>query len=144
MKNQKSTRHIIGGIAGAMLITAGILLAVLYTVPQGTMPALPIVLGGMGLVALVSGVGGMISARMMKNDPNFAKQMHDFYDERAVMIENKAKAKTDDFVTILHWALIIFLAVMQVQLLIVLVFVGAMVMRMLVLMYWIKTYSKNM
>jgi len=144
MKDQKLTRHIINCIVGTILVITGILLAILYTVPQDAMVALPFVLGGMGLVALVGGIGGVLSVRIMNKDPNFAKQVKDFYDERAIVIEDKAKAKTSDFTTVLLWVLIIFLAMMQVQLLVVLVFVGAMVLRMLVLHSLIKIYSKKL
>jgi len=144
MTDQKFTRHIISGIAGAVLITVGILLAIFYTAPQDVMPALPFVLGGMGIVSLVSGISGALSVRMMRKDPSFAKEISDFYDERAILIENKAKAKTDNFTAISLWIVIIFLAVMQVQISIILVFVGVMIMRMLVMLYLTKTYSKQM
>ena len=41
MKNQSTTRNIVYCVIGAVLIAAAIPLALLYTVPQGVMQALP-------------------------------------------------------------------------------------------------------
>ena len=144
MKDQKSTKYIIGCVLGATLVITGILLAIFFAIPQGVMQALPFVLIGLGLGAFGGGLGGVLSVRMIKKDPKFAKQLNDFYDERAIMLETKAKAKTNDFTATMLCALIIFLAVMQVQLLVILVFIGAMLVRMFVLHYLMKKYLKEM
>jgi len=144
MNFQKFTSHIIKCIVGAVLIATGILFSIFYTVPLGAMTALHIILCGLGLIALIGGLCGVISARMAKNDPKFANQINNFYDERAILIENKAKAATDSFTATLLLILIIFLAVMQVQPLIILVFVGGAVLRMLVLLYLLRKYLREM
>jgi len=144
MKNNKLTTHLAKCIIGTVLIAAGIMLAVFYTVPHGNMQALPFVLGGMGLVAFVGGLSGALTARIMRKDPDLAKQLKDFYDERAIMLENKAKAKTSDFTTVLLWALLIFFAVMQVQALVIWVFLGAMLVRMFLELYLVNIYYKRM
>jgi len=144
MRNQKYSTEALKCAIGVVLIIAAILLAILYTLPYGAMQALPFVLGGMGIVAFIGGIAGALSVRLMKKDPNFAKEVTDFFDERAIAIENKAKAKAGDFTAFLLWALIIFLAVMQVELLIIIVFVGVMLVRMFVLHYFIRRYTKQM
>jgi len=145
MKYQKSTGYTIACISGVILIIAGILLAIFYTVPYGVMPALPFALGGVGLGAFGGGLSGVISVCIMKKDPGLAKQVEiEENDERNITIENKAKAKTDTLISMLLWALIIFLAVMQVQLFIILVFVGVAFLRMFVLFYLLNRYRKEM
>ena len=144
MKEQKFTTHIISCIIGTVLVFSGILLAVFYTVPQGIMQTLPFALGGIGLLSLVSGFVGVINVRNMKKDTNLAKQLNDFLDERAISIENKAKAKTHDFTNFVFLALIIFLSVMQVHLAVILVFVGVLFIRIFVVFYLLSKYNKDM
>jgi len=140
---QKYIKHITVGIVGAVLIIAGILFAVFYTVPQNNMQALPFVLGGIGLIYFVGGFCNMITVHSMKKDENLAKQMNDFMDERADLVEYKAKAKTDDFTSWIFTALLIFLAVMQVHLAVLLVFVGVFFIRMFLILYLVRKYDKE-
>jgi len=145
MKDQKIFRYIISCVIGVVLITTGIILAVFYTGQQGNMQALPFVLAGVGFGIFGGGLSFVLSARIMKKDPKIAKQIQvEENDERNITIEHKARAKTDAFVSMLLWALIIFLAVMQVHLSVILVFLGAAFLRMFVLFYWINKYHKEM
>jgi len=145
MNEQKIYRYIITCVFGAVLIIAGIMLAIFYTAPQGEMQALPFVLVGVGFGISGGGLSFVLSARIMKKDPKIAKQIQvEENDERNITIEHKARAKTDAFVSMLLWALIIFLAVMQVQLAVILVFLGAAFLRMIVLFYWLNKYRKEM
>jgi len=143
MKNQKS--YIISCIIGAAMIITGALLAIFYTVPQGIMQTLPFVLVGIGFGSFGGGLGGAVSIHMMKNDSNMAKQIQiEENDERNINIEHKAKAKTDSFMSVLLLELTIFLAMMQVKPLVVLVFVGAIFLRIFVLFYFLNKYRKEM
>jgi len=145
MKSEKSTGYIIACVIGAALTMTGILLAVFYTVPQGVMQALPFVLMGIGLGAFGGGLGGALSIRILKKDTKMAKQyQNEVNDERNIAIENKAKAKTDTFTSMLLWALIIVLAAMQVQLSVILIFIGAAFLRIFVLFYLLRKYHKEM
>jgi len=144
MKDQKYTKHIISCTIGAVLIIAGILLAVFYTVPQEVMQTLPYTLGGIGLLQFVVALNAVNLIRITKKDQSLAKQINDFNDERAASIENKARAATNDFTTFLFLALIIFLSVMQVHLAVLLVFVGAFFIRLFVLIYLVRKYNKEM
>jgi len=144
MNNHKTTKNIVFCVIGAVLLIAGILLAAFYTVPQGVMPALPFVLGGYGLLALFSGLSNMSLGRMRKKDSSFAKQINNYDDERSAFIDQKAKAATHDFTTIIFLAFIAFLAVMQVHLAVLFAFVGAFFIRIFVLFYHIRKYDKEM
>jgi len=138
----KLSISIIKSIIGAALLTAGILCAIFLG--QGVMPALPFVLGSMGLFGLLDGLNHVFISCLMKKSPDMKKELHDFYDERAVAIENKAKAKVGDLTSMFLWASIIFLAIMQVQLLIIWVFVGAVIVRAAVMAFLVKRYDKEM
>jgi len=143
MKTPKS--YIISCIIGTVMIVAGVLLTIFYTEPQGVMQALPFAIMGIGAGSFGGGIAGILSTRMMKKDPNMATQVRIYEnDERNIMIGNKAKAKTDTFTQFLLLALTLFLAVMQVQLLVILVFVGAIFLRVFVLCYLITKYHKEM
>jgi len=137
--------HIIKCIIGSLMVITGILLAIFYTVPQEAMQALPFTLVGIGVIALIGGVSGIITVRMMKKDSGMAKEVKNFEnDERNIMIEKKAIATTDKFITYLLFAFLVFLTVMEVQLLIILVFAGIILLRMVVMIYLLSRYQKSM
>jgi len=140
---QNITKHIIFCLSGVVLIIAGALFAILYTVPLGVMQTLPFVLGGIGLYFFVAGLNGAILTRNLKKDDSFAKQFNDFDDERSAFIDGKVKAKVHDFTNMLFLALIVFLSVMQVHVSVILVFVGAYFLRIAVLFYLVSKYNKE-
>jgi hypothetical protein len=144
MSNPKATHNIIYCIVGIVLITAAIVLAISYTVPQGVMLALPFVMGGIGLIQLFAGVNGAVLRRALNKDAKFAKQVSDYDDERSSEINLKTKAKANELTTILLWALLLFLAVMDVQLVVLLVFLGAILLRIFVTFYYVRKYNKEM
>jgi len=144
MNTQKLTRHIISSVVGIVMIISGILLAVFYTIPQGVMQTLPFVLGSIGIVAFFGGLANSFTARNARKDKNFAKQLNDLNDERAVFVEAKARAGTHDFTTFLFLALLIFLSVVQVHLTVILVFAGAFLLRIIVMFYLFHKYNKEM
>jgi len=141
---QKYTKHIIFSIVGVILIIAGILFAVFYSMPQSDMQTLPFVLGGYGILSLISGISGILTVSGMNKDDNFVKQIKDFQDERADLIGYKIKAMTNEFTNWLFLALIVFLSVMQVNLVVFLVFIGAYFIRIFVMFYLTRKYHKEM
>jgi len=141
---QNTTKHIIFCLSGVVLIIAGVLFAILYTVPHGVMQTLPFVLGSIGLYFFVAGLNGALLTRTLKKDDNFAKQFNDFDDERSAFIEGKVKAKVHDFTNMLFLALIVFISVMQVHFAVFLVFVSAYFLRIVVLFYLVRKYNKEM
>jgi len=141
MNSQKFFWFCIYCLVGAAMIISGILLAVLNT----TFVALPFVLIGIGAGSFTGGLSSVVSTYMMKKDPNMAKQVDIISnDERNITIENKARAKTDVFMSMLLYGLVIFLALMQVQPLVVLVFTAAIFVRMFVLLYFLSKYHREM
>jgi len=145
MNNKKSAGYIVVTIIGCIFVISGVVLAIVYTEPEGIMQALPFALMGIGLGAFGGGLGGALSIRTLKRNPSLAKQKEiDVSDERNIFIANKAKAKVFDFTWYLFAALIIFLAVMQVELIITLVFIAAFFLRIILFVYFLNKYHKEM
>ena len=144
MRNLKPTYSIIYSLVGAAMIALAIVLAIFYTVPQEVMPALPIVVGAIGLVQLFTGINSAVVIRMKGKNAKLEKELSDFEDERAAAIDLKSKAKTNNFTNFLLPALLLFLAAMDVQLIIILGFVGAMLLRIIVSIYYAHKYNKEM
>ncbi|MCL2574446.1 MAG: hypothetical protein FWE34_07845 [Defluviitaleaceae bacterium] len=145
MREGKIKNNIIICVIGVVLVIVGILIAIFYTIPEETMQALPFALGGIGLGVFGGGLGGWISNHLMNKDPKLADEMQLYdSDERNVSISLKAKAKTDTFTSMLLYALVIFLTVMQVQAAVVLVFLGAIALRIIVLFFFLNKYHKEM
>jgi len=141
---RKQSTNIVASVFGAILIAVGVLFAVFYTMPQEVMVAVPFVLGGIGFLSLFSGINGAIVNRMKKNDPKFEKDINDFNDERSEYLGLKAQAKSNEFSDKLYLALILFLAVMEVQLAVLLVFVTAFFLRMFVSLYYARKLNNEM
>ena len=145
MNNKNTGGYIVLAIVGLLLVLSGVMLIILYSEPEGIMRALPFALIGIGLGAIGGSLGGILSIRAMKRNPKLAIQMEiEKSDERNVAISNKAKAKTFDFTWLLFAALIIFLAVMQIELFIVLVAIGAFVVKIFVFIFLLNKYHKEM
>jgi hypothetical protein len=145
MNNKKSTGYIITAIIGCILAALGVGLAILYTEPEGIMRGLPFALIGVGLGAFGGGLGGALSNRILRKNPSLAKQKEiEVNDERNITIANRAKAKVFDFTSLLFAALLIFLAVMQVQSIIVIIFAVLYVLRFILFIYLLNKYHKEM
>ena len=144
MKDLKLAEQVITCVTGVVLIMAGVLFAIFYTVPQETMQMLPYTLGGIGLFAFVAGLNGVNVIRIKNKNANLAKQINDFDDERSNLIDYKAKATTNGITNILFLALIIFLAVMQVHLVVFWVFIGVFFFRIILSIILVAKYNKEM
>ena len=101
-------------------------------------------MGAVGLLQMVTGLNGAILRRMLDKDAKFAKDVSDFDDERNAAIDLKSKAKTNEFTNIILLSLLLFLAVMDVQLVVLLVFVGAIFLRVFVSLYYVRKHNKEM
>jgi len=144
MRNLKPTYSIIYSLVGTAMIALAIVLAIFYTIPQEVMPALPVVMGAIGLLQVFTGINSAVIIRMKNKNAKLEKELSGFEDERADVIELKSKAKTNNFTNYLLLALLLFLAAMDVQLIIILGFVGAMLLRIIVLFYYMRKFNKEM
>ena len=140
MKKNPFKWYMIGSVCGALMLIAGILLAVFTDV--GTVS---FVLIGIGVGSFTGGFGGLISTRMMKKDAGFARKINiEMTDERNIMVELKAKAGAHDFISWVLWPVVILFAALQFELWAVLLLIGLQVARMIVLFYLMSRHRRTM
>jgi len=145
MSSQRTTWYIVLIFFGLALCAAGVSILIFVAELHGLMQALPFAFIGIGLGVLAGGIGGVISARIIKKNPSVGKQIEiEANDERNIAITNKAKSKSFDYTSLLFLAFMIFLSVMQVSPVVILVFVGAFVSRVVVFICLSNKYRKEM
>jgi len=140
MKKNPFKWYMVGSVCGALMLIAGILLAIFTDVG-----AVSYVLIGMGVGSFTGGFGGLISTRMMKKDAEFARKINiEMTDERNIMVELKAKAGAHDFISWVLWPVVILFAALQFELWAVLLLIGLQVARMIVLFYLMSKHRRTM
>jgi len=140
MKKNPFKWYMVGSVCGALMLIAGILLAILTDVG-----AVSYVLIGIGVGSFTGGFGGLISTRMMKKDAEFARKINiEMTDERNIMVELKAKAGAHDFISWVLWPVVILFAALQFELWAVLLIIGLQVARMIVLFYLMSKHRRTM
>ena len=111
-------------ILGIVLLSYGLILIKLIHTPQGLLTTLPYICVGIGCGILGHGIGNIINSRIMYNNPDVKKQMEiEQKDERNIAIQNSAKAKAYDMMIFLFGALIISLALMNIDMIVILILV---------------------
>ena len=91
------------------------------------------------------GLGGLISYRRMQQNPQLAKQKEiSTKDERNIIISYRSKAMAYNLTVLIFAALIMFLAVVQVETYITLVFTGAYLLIISLHFYFFNKYYKEM
>lgn len=113
-------------VVGLALLGAGLYLVKTVFAPTGIMLALPYVLIGLGCGLFGQGVSGFVNRAVLKKNPEIAKQQEiEQKDERNQEIANRAKAKAYDAMVFVFGALMVAFALMGMDLLPVLLLVGA-------------------
>ena len=111
-------------IIGILLLACGLILIKLIHTPQGILTTLPYICVGIGCGIFGHGIGNIINSRIMYNNPDVKKQMEiEQKDERNIAIQNRAKAKAYDMMIFVFGALIISLALMNVDMMVILILV---------------------
>ena len=122
-------KNIVNGIIliiGLALLGAGLYLVKTVFAPTGVMLALPYVFIGLGCGMFGQGVSGFVNRAVLKKNPEIAKQQEiEQKDERNQEIANRAKAKAYDAMVFVFGALMVAFALMGMDLLPVLLLVGA-------------------
>ena len=122
-KNVINTLTLVVGLA---LLGAGLYLVKTVFAPTGVMLALPYVFIGLGCGMFGQGVSGFVNRAVLKKNPEIAKQQEiEQKDERNQEIANRAKAKAYDAMVFVFGALMVAFALMGMDLLPVLLLVGA-------------------
>ncbi len=114
------------GILGLVLLAAGLYLVKTIAEPQGIMRALPYVCIGIGCGLFGQGVAGAIERNVYKKYPDMQKQKEiEVNDERNHEISNRSKAKAYDAMVFVFGALMPSFALMNVDVVVVLLLVFA-------------------
>ncbi|MCH5287656.1 MAG: hypothetical protein J1E43_09545 [Christensenellaceae bacterium] len=107
-------------VIGAMVVALGLFLMARMDA------ALPGVLIGVGSGALGMGLSGVFSALVAKKHPDVARQAAiEEQDERNIAVNNRAKARAYDMMVYVFGALMVAFALMNADLAVILMLVGA-------------------
>ena len=145
MLNKKFKGYYILTAVGFVLFVMGIVLAILFSKSQGVMKTLPFICLGIGAGFCGGGLSGIITYRRIQKSPRLAKEKEiNTKDERNVFITYKAKSAAYNLTLIIFAVLIMFLAVVQVESYIILVFTGAYLLIIFLYIYFFNKYYKEM
>ena len=107
--------------------------------------ALPYICIGVGCGIFGHGMGNLINSRIMSNRPDIKKQMEiEQKDERNIVIQNQAKAKAYDMMIFVFGALMICFALMNVDLMVILMLVSCYLFIAGYSIYYRVQYEKEM
>lgn len=144
MMKKKKFNYLIA-VVGLLLLTTGLILLKAIANPQGILLAVPYVCIGLGCGAFGHGVGDIVNNRVARNNPQLQKQMEiDKNDERNIAIANQAKAKAYDIMLYVFGALMVAFALMDVDMVAVLLLVGAYLFVVGFFIYYLNKYQKEM
>lgn len=130
---------------GLVLLGVGLFLVKALVDPQGICKALPYVLIGLGCGGFGHGMGSIIEKKTMKKHPDLQKQKEiDANDERNVAITSRAKEKAYDLMVFLFGALMLTFALMNIDMVAVLLLVFAYLFVVGYGIYYRLKYAKEM
>lgn len=145
MKNNSFGKYVALAVFGFILLIAGLVLAKSLPDAQGIMRRLPYICVGVGSGIFGGSLGTAIKNRLLKKDPNAAKQLEiDTNDERNIAISNKAKAKAFDLMLLVYGALMLSFALIPIDMYVVMSFVVAYLFVIFSMVYYINKYHKEM
>ncbi|MFC4778298.1 DUF6442 family protein [Paenibacillus sp. GCM10023252] len=132
-------------VVGLVLLAGGLYFMRTMEDPQGLLRALPYICYGLGCSMFGHGMGEIVVHRAMKKDPVAAKQLEiEKKDERNLAIVNRAKAKAYDMMIFMFGALIIPIALMDIDLTVLFLLVFAYVFIVGYCTYYRFKYYKEM
>ena len=132
-------------IIGIMLLACGLILIKSIHTPQSILTTLPYICVGIGCGVLGHGIGNIVNAKIMYNNPDLKKQMEiEEKDERNISIQNSAKAKAYDMMIFVFGALIVSLALMNVDMMVILMLVISYLFVIAYGIYYRIKYDKEM
>ena len=132
-------------IIGIILLIGGLVLIKLIDTSQGIFIALPYISIGIGCGIFGHGMGNLINSRIMSNRPDIKKQMEiEQKDERNIAIQSQAKAKAYDLMIFVFGALMIALALMNVDMMVILMLVSCYLFVIGYSVYCRVKYEKEM
>ena len=128
-------------LLGLAAVVAGF---ILVRMGAGIAP-LPYVLLGVGCGAFGWGAGELLRQWAVRADPGLEKQLRiEQTDERNQLVANKAKARAYDASVYIYSALMLCFALMQVELAVILLLVGAYLLVVGVSIYYYVKYNHEL
>ena len=128
-----------------LLLAAGLFLVKTTVDPQGIMASLPYVAIGIGAGLFGHGMSEVNSARAIGQDPDLQKRLEiEKNDERNIAIANRAKGKAFDMMTYIFGALMLSFALMNVDMVPLLLLVFAYLLVHGFSIYYRIQYEKEM
>lgn len=128
-------------LLGLAAVVAGFILA---RMGAGSAP-LPYVLLGVGCGAFGWGAGELLKRRAVEGDPEIEKRLRiEQQDERNRTIADRAKARAYDAALYIFSALMLCFALMQVELAVILLLVGAYLLVVGVSIYYYVKYNREL
>ena len=140
-------------ISGGLLFSlAGVVMLLFQVGIEGMLIAVPIVIISIGGIFAVNGVIILVGRLMARKGSAFAKEIADgdkkvdilVDDERNIAISRRASATTHNYMNWLNSPLLIFLIMMQVELVVTLVFLAVMVAKAIMNILLHRKYNKQM
>ena len=128
-------------LLGLAAVLAGVILA---RMGAGIAP-LPYVLLGVGCGAFGWGAGELLKRRAVEGDPEIEKRLRiEQQDERNRTIADRAKARAYDAALYIFSALMLCFALMQVELAVILLLVGAYLLVVGISIYYYVKYNREL
>lgn len=142
---KKNHRDDYAALGGILLLALGLILLKTGAMAEGALRALPYICIGLGCGIFGQGMGNIIGARALKNDPDRMKQIEvEQKDERNVAIANRAKAKAYDMMIFVFGALLVTFALMNVDLVVILLLAFTYLFIVFYSVYFRAKYEKEM
>ncbi len=142
---KKENVYYLTAVVGLLLLAVGLIMLKVIADPQGILLTVPYVCIGLGCGAFGHGVGDLVNHKVAKNDPQLQKQMEiDKNDERNIAIANKAKANAYDIMLYVFGALMLTFALMNVDMLAILLLVAAYLFVVGFFIYYLNKFHKEM
>ena len=130
---------------GFALLAAGLYLVKHEVNPQGLLKALPYISIGLGCGIFGHGMGNIISRKAYQHHPQLQKQMEiEQKDERNIAVANHAKAKAYDLMLYVFGALMLSLALLEVDMIVILLLVFSYILVIISYLYHLKKYDREM
>lgn len=112
----RKTKNLAVALLGLLSIFAGLYLIRTIDEPQHIMRTLPYLCIGIGIGLFGNGIAAFVNKKALEKDPLLANQEKiNSKDERNMMIENMAKAKSFDLMIYIYSALLLTFALMGVS-----------------------------
>ena len=145
MKNKSIGKYLVYSLIGAIILASGAILGKSTRNAEGFMQTLPYILIAIGAGIFGNNLSTAFNIHAIKKDPQLGKQ-NDITenDERNIVIRNKAKSKSYDFMVMAFGILIIGFALMQIDMKIILAIIIVYILVILSNFCFTIKYHKEM